>query len=71
METTINALAQLGGTVFTVVAFLYFLDRNTKSQTEAQIKLATALENLTNKIIYNSNASNSNTVALNKNTAIT
>lgn len=75
MDATINTLAQLGGTVFTVVAFLYYLSKYQDKQIDSQVALAVALENLTNKIATNSivNTNNShkledNTIATEKNT---
>jgi hypothetical protein len=68
MDATINTLAQLGGTVFTVIAFLYYLDKNQTKQIDANIKLAVALENLTDIVVKNSNVNTKNTVALDNNT---
>jgi hypothetical protein len=68
MESSINTIAQLGGTVFTVVAFLYYLSKYQDKQVEAQIQLAVALENLTQKINTNSFVNTKNTVALGENT---
>jgi len=68
MDATINTLAQLGGTVFTVCAFLYYLDKNQTKQIEANIQLALALDNLTQKICSNSVSNRENTIATDKNT---
>ena len=75
MDATINTIAQLGGTVFTVISFLYYLSKYQDKQIDAQVSLAVALENLTNKINTNSivNTNNSdklvdNTIATEKNT---
>lgn len=62
MDTTINTIAQLGGTVFTVVAFLYYLSKYQDKQIEANIKLAIALENLTDIIYKNSSVNIKNNV---------
>lgn len=81
----ITASAQLGGTVFTVVAFLWFLskllnDINTRQavrdkdqivasdrQSDTNIRLATALENLSNKVNVNSDANIKNTQVIKEN----
>lgn len=68
MDSTINTLAQLGGTVFTVVIFLYYLSKYQDKQIDAQVQLAVALENLTNIVINNFNMNTKNTDALGKNT---
>ena len=68
MDSTINTISQLGGTVFTVVAFLYYLDKNQTKQIDANIKLAVALENLTDIVIKNSPVNTKNTLALGENT---
>lgn len=68
MDSTINTLAQLGGTVFTVVIFLYYLSKYQDKQIDAQVQLAVALENLTNIVINNFNMNTKNTDALEKNT---
>lgn len=68
MESTVNTIAQLGGTVFTVCAFLYYLDKNQTKQIDANIKLAIALENLTDIVMCNSNVNTKNTKALDNNT---
>lgn len=63
METSIGVIAQLGGTVFTVVAFLYFLTKNQDIEIASRIRLADALENLTEKIILSTSATKENTNA--------
>ena len=63
MDSSINSISQLGGTVFTVVAFLYYLTKIQADNTAAQIRLAEALDNLANKITINSVATNKNTQA--------
>lgn len=68
MDATINTIAQLGGTVFTVCAFLYYLDKNQTKQIDANIKLAIALENLTDIVLCNSKVNTKNTIALDENT---
>lgn len=50
MDSQINALAQLGGTVFTVVAFLYYLDRSENKQNESRDKLNDTLRDLSDSI---------------------
>ena len=68
MDATIQVIAQLGGTVFTVVAFLYYLDKNQTKQIDAQVALAIALENLTAVTTAHVNSENRNTTATDKNT---
>jgi hypothetical protein len=68
MDQTITTISQLGGTVFTVCAFLWYLSKYQDKQVAAQITLAIALENLTNQIIRNSSTNTTNSVATDKNT---
>ena len=68
MDSTISTISQLGGTVFTVVAFLYYLDKNQTKQNDASIRLAVALENLTDIVCKNASVSMKNTLALGENT---
>lgn len=68
MDATISTIAQLGGTVFTVVAFLFYLSKYQDKQITAQVALAIALENLTQKIMTNSTVNNLNTIAVDHNT---
>jgi hypothetical protein len=83
MDLTIfTAAAQLGGTVFTVVVFLWYLskrddknDKNNIRQSEGNILLATALQGLRDVIIRNTTAvgqsiptQEENTGAIKKNT---
>lgn len=68
MDATVNTISQLGGTVFTVVAFLYYLSKYQDKQIAAQVALAIALENLTDMVTKNSQVNTKNTVALDHNT---
>ncbi len=68
MDAQINTIAQLGGTVFTVVAFLYYLQKNQQQVIDAQIKLAIALETLTQKIDTNTLINSVNSAKLRENT---
>ena len=40
----ISTIANLGGTVFTVVAFLYFMSKQTSENIKAQMELASKLQ---------------------------
>lgn len=72
MDVTIfTQAAQLGGTVFTVVAFLWYLSKRDDSwsdflhkNTESQINLAQSLQRLTDIVEYNSNVNKVNTGAI-------
>lgn len=75
MDVTIfTQAAQLGGTVFTVVAFLWYLTgrdnhwaSSLTSNAEANIKLARALQQLTDRIDRNSTVNLSNTAKIDEN----
>lgn len=69
--TFIKEAAQLGGTVFTVVAFLWYLSKRDKDshesntrQIEANVLLAKALQRLTDKIEANSSMNVDNTAKI-------
>jgi hypothetical protein len=71
MVENIATIAQLGGTVFTVVAFLFYLSKYQDKQIEAQVALAVALENLTRIVTNNSIVNTANSIKLQANTDAT
>jgi cell division protein FtsX len=58
----ITQASQLGGTVFTVVAFLWYLVRTSDKQIESQVNLAQSLQKLTDVIERNTIESNKSTI---------
>ena len=84
METFIIPASQLGGTVFTVVAFLWYLTKllkvqeirdkeavmATNKQSKSNIILAKSLQELTDIIDKNKSAIDKNTNIVNKNTNV-
>lgn len=74
MESFIIPAAQLGTGVFTTIAFLWYLERNSKQQTkisekriDADIILAKALQRLTDMVERSLDKSSENTSQLGKN----
>lgn len=67
MDTIFIQAAQLGGTVFTTIAFLWYLLKTSDKQVQAQITLARALQRLTDIVERNSSAATVNTSKIGEN----
>ena len=68
--------AQLGGTVFVTVVFIYYLTKRDKAlndimskSADANITLATALQRLTDTVLANTGSKAENTIAVGENTS--
>lgn len=77
MDTVFIQAAQLGGTVFTTVAFLWYLLKTTDKQIESQVALAKALQRLSDIVERNTEENSrgsvnrsENTVAVKENTGV-
>lgn len=75
MEISVfTTAAQLGGTVFTVVMFLWYLSKrddkwtdSLKNSSDSNVLLARALQRLTDRIEVNSNVNIQNTTKIDEN----